>query len=99
MSYVPEEIRQAIARLNRIGQKNPVQVQFLIAENSIDENTIDTLAEKSKNINAIYGQTKEVNFVKTECKRCKRPTEMSKLTRVNNQPVCPECRKQWEFLL
>lgn len=108
MSYVPEEIRQAIGRLDRMGQKNPVQIQFLIAENSVDEKVVNTLTEKAKNINIITGdnerrKTNEIDetteFVATKCKVCGRPTEMKKLKRVAGLSVCDNCRKNMECLL
>jgi len=103
MSYVPEELRQCIDRLNRMGQKNPVQVQFLIAENSVDERVIGTLAEKAKNINVLMGSRKEANetteFVATRCGSCGRLTEMTELKRVMNISVCPTCRKNMECLI
>jgi SWI/SNF-related matrix-associated actin-dependent regulator 1 of chromatin subfamily A len=99
MSYVPEVIRQCIDRLNRMGQKSPVQIQFLIAENSVDEDIIDTLSNKAKNINLIMGDRKEVDFVETRCAVCKRVTEMKKLKRVVKLTVCEACKKEMECVL
>jgi len=111
MSYVPKELEQCIDRLSRMGQKNPVQVQFLVAENSIDERVIGTLAEKAKNINTIMGDRKDgvtneikktkegIEFVATTCQMCKRPTEMTELKRVLKLSVCPTCRKIMECLV
>lgn len=105
MSYVPEEIKQCIDRLNRMGQKSPVQVQFLIAENSVDERTITTIAEKAQNINTIMGERRNertertTEFVATKCKVCGTQTEMTELKRVLNLSVCPKCRKNMECLL
>ena len=99
MSYVPKEIEQCIDRLNRMGQKNPVQVQFLIAEGSVDEKTVGLLAEKSKNINIIMGERRtDAQFVSTKCQVCQKVKEMSELKRVSGIPVCKECRKTLEEL-
>jgi SNF2 family DNA or RNA helicase len=102
MSYVPEEIKQCIDRLNRMGQKSPVQVQFLIAENSVDEKVLGTLTEKASNINIIMGgggAGREAEFVATRCGSCGKITEMTKLKRIMKISVCPECRKNMECLL
>lgn len=96
MSYVPNEIKQAIDRLNRIGQKAPVQVQFLIAEKSIDEDLIDSLTIKAKNINIIMDEQKEVAFVETTCRLCGRSTEIKQLNRVSKIAVCKDCAKEME---
>lgn len=96
MSYVPNEIKQAIDRLNRMGQKNPVQVQFLVAEKSIDEDLIDSLAGKAKNINIIMDEQKEVAFVDTRCRLCGKTTEIKQLNRVSKIAVCKDCSKEME---
>lgn len=96
MSYVPNEIKQAIDRLNRIGQKAPVQVQFLIAEKSIDEDLIDSLTQKARNINIIMDEQKEVAFVDTKCRLCGRSTEIKQLNRVSKIAVCKDCAKEME---
>jgi SWI/SNF-related matrix-associated actin-dependent regulator 1 of chromatin subfamily A len=99
MSYVPNEIKQAIDRLNRIGQKSPVQVQFLIAEKSIDEDLIDSLTQKAKNINIIMDEQKEVAFVDTKCRMCTTLTEIKNLKRVVGMSICPDCQKRMECVL
>ena len=99
MSYVPNEIKQAIDRLNRIGQKSPVQIQFLVAEKSIDEDLIDSLTTKARNINIIMDERKEVAFVETKCHTCKKPTEIKNLKRVVGMSLCPDCQKEMECVL
>jgi len=57
LHYVPGQLRQAIDRCHRIGQKNPVLVQFLVAEGSIDEDIAQTIARKEKIIEQIVKKT------------------------------------------
>jgi SWI/SNF-related matrix-associated actin-dependent regulator 1 of chromatin subfamily A len=45
-SYVPAELSQAIDRLHRIGQRNVVNVQFLVARNSFDQRVTGVLQSK-----------------------------------------------------
>jgi SWI/SNF-related matrix-associated actin-dependent regulator 1 of chromatin subfamily A len=52
-SYVPGENSQAIDRAHRIGQVNPVLAEFLVYENSLDENIILKHIKKSKVIKKI----------------------------------------------
>lgn len=99
MSYVPGEVQQAVDRLARMGQTKPVQAQFLIAENSMDEKVVNTLAEKAKNIRTILDEKGGNNFTQTKCALCKRETEISKTTRVLGRTVCPLCKKEMEFIL
>lgn len=101
MSYVPNEIMQAIGRLDRMGQTKPVLAQFLVAENSMDENLINTLTEKAKNINIILDERRGANqteFVETTCSMCRKVTEMKKLKRLAGMTVCENCRKNMECL-
>jgi len=99
MSYVPNEIKQAIDRLNRMGQNSRVQIQFLIAEKSIDEDVIDSLAGKARNINVIMGEEKGVAFVDTKCKMCNQVTEIKNLKRVSKITVCKDCTREMECVL
>ena len=99
MSYVPNEIRQAIDRLNRMGQKSPVQVQFLVAEKSVDEELINTLSGKAKNINQIMSEEKEVAFVETKCRMCGQVKEIKDLKRAARITVCADCKKEMECVL
>lgn len=96
MSYVPNEIKQAIDRLNRMGQTSRVHIQFLVAERSVDEDLIDTLAGKAKNINVIMGEKKEVEFIETRCRVCGKITEIKELKRVAKITVCKDCTKRME---
>lgn len=52
-SWVPGELDQAAARLHRIGQTNPVHIQHLVFENSVDNAVISTVLEKRKVISHI----------------------------------------------
>lgn len=52
-SWVPGEILQATDRCHRIGQKNAVQVTFLVAQGSVDEYMIHRVVDKMKTINKI----------------------------------------------
>lgn len=99
MSYVPGEIRQAVDRLSRMGQENPVLAQFLIAENSVDEDVINSLTEKSRNINTIMQERRDVAFVETRCGFCKKVTELKKLKRVLKLSVCSDCEKNLRCIL
>lgn len=101
LSYVPEEIKQAIDRINRFGQKSKVHVQFLIAENSEDERIVNTLAEKAKNINQILRERRDeaTGFVKTFCHCCKKEVEVNKLTRILTLTVCEDCKQTMECLI
>ena len=99
MSYVPNEIRQAIDRLNRMGQKSRVQIQFLVAEKSVDEDLINTLADKAFNINTIMNEEKEVAFVETKCRMCGETKEIKNLKRVAKIAVCSDCKIEMECVL
>jgi len=57
LHYVPGHLHQAIDRCHRIGQKNPVLVQFLVAEGSIDEDIAQTVSRKEKIIEQIVKST------------------------------------------
>ena len=60
MSWTPGQIHQAVGRCHRIGQNNPVLVQFLIVEGSIDEDIAATVASKEEVIKQLVKPTKEV---------------------------------------
>lgn len=57
LSWVPGQMRQAIDRCHRIGQKNAVLVQFLVVAGSIDEEMARALGEKEKVIDEIVRKT------------------------------------------
>lgn len=99
MSYVPNELKQAIDRLNRMGQKSRVQIQFLVAEKSIDEDLIDSISTKAKNINIIMDERGDVEFVETKCRVCHKTTEIKNLKRVSKIAVCEDCKKRLECVL
>lgn len=52
-SLVPAEILQAEDRLHRIGQKNNIQIDYLIYEDSLDETIYRYINKKQKNISEI----------------------------------------------
>lgn len=99
MSYVPNEIKQAVDRLNRMGQTKSVLAQFLIAENSVDEDVIDSLTEKAKNINVLMGERGKTEFVETRCQMCRQIIEMKNLKRIAKLTVCENCRKNMECMI
>jgi len=99
MSYVPGEIRQAVDRLNRIGQDKPVLAQFLVAEDSLDEKLINTLIVKAKNINTIMGEKGVTEFIGTKCGICGRTVELKQLKRALTLTVCKQCKKEMECIL
>jgi SWI/SNF-related matrix-associated actin-dependent regulator 1 of chromatin subfamily A len=98
MYSVPGKIKQAVDRLRRIGQERGVLAQFLIAENSVDEKTVDSLVEKSSNIKTILQEKGETQFVKCRCAICRRPKEVSELKRVDDQSICKTCEILSEVL-
>ncbi len=51
--WTPSQLQQATDRLHRIGQKNAVNVIYLVGEDSIDIDIVELLEKKSKVINAI----------------------------------------------
>jgi SNF2 family DNA or RNA helicase len=48
--WVPSANAQAIMRLCRIGQKNPVRARIFSLYNSVDEHVQDTLTRKMKEL-------------------------------------------------
>ena len=98
MYGVPGKIKQAVDRLRRIGQEKGVLAQFLIAENSVDEKTVDALVAKSTNIKTILQDKGGVKFVQCRCAICKKPKEVSELKRVDEMSVCKHCEKLLEVL-
>ena len=48
LPWNPALLEQRIARAHRMGQKNPVQVYLLVTEQTIEENLLVTLDDKSK---------------------------------------------------
>jgi SNF2 family DNA or RNA helicase len=53
---------QSEDRLHRIGQKNAVNVYYLLAENSIDEMIMSMLERKREVTEGITGDNKELDF-------------------------------------
>jgi len=59
-SWVPADIRQAIDRVSRIGMKGDVvNAYFLVAQNTIEEQMIDTLIRKVKVVDEITGDNEK----------------------------------------
>lgn len=52
-SLVPAELLQAEDRLHRIGQKNNILIDYIIYEDSLDENIYRYINKKQRNISAI----------------------------------------------
>lgn len=60
-SYVPGEMDQAIGRLVRIGQTNPVCVDILVHEDSIDEDIMKSLEKKREVRGQLIQRTEGAN--------------------------------------
>ena len=60
----PSSIMQAIDRLHRIGQKNPVTVISLIASNTVDERWDKLIEKKRKMSEQILGDTEQFRLDK-----------------------------------
>jgi SWI/SNF-related matrix-associated actin-dependent regulator 1 of chromatin subfamily A len=54
-TWVPSELYQAIDRLHRNGQENPVLAKILVVEESLDETILKTMIDKNKVIEKILG--------------------------------------------
>jgi SWI/SNF-related matrix-associated actin-dependent regulator 1 of chromatin subfamily A len=61
-AWVPGLMTQSEDRLHRIGQKNAVNVYYLLAENSIDEMIMSMLERKREVTEGITGDNKELDF-------------------------------------
>jgi SNF2 family DNA or RNA helicase len=68
-SYSPSDMLQAEDRAHRIGQEKTVNIHYLSAENTIDEQAIDLLTKKTKILNGVidgkpyqYDHTDEENI-------------------------------------
>jgi SWI/SNF-related matrix-associated actin-dependent regulator 1 of chromatin subfamily A len=94
MTGVPGKIKQAVDRLRRIGQDDTVLAQFLIVEDSIDEEVVNKLIEKSKNINKIMQEEGKEVFVKSSCKMCGKDKELHELKRAAGLSVCMDCGRK-----
>lgn len=99
ISYVPGEIRQAVDRIHRIGQNRRVLVQFIITENSMEEQIIDKLTAKSNNIGDILQEGGMEGFVEVQCYACKNRIKIKNAVRIGKVTVCGKCLKEMEILL
>ena len=99
ISYVPGELNQAVDRIYRIGQTKPVTVQFIVAEDSMEEDIINSVTSKSKNIKTILQEGGEIRFVGVECAYCQERVELKDATRVAQITVCKKCKREMECLL
>lgn len=98
MSYVPGELLQAIDRLCRIGQDNPVLAQFLVAEDSMDEELVNGLTKKAGNIKTVLNDWSDSKFALSKCAACGVEEEFGKLKAAAGMAVCPKCFKKMECL-
>ena len=55
-TWVPAEIEQAIARVDRVGQEKPVTVHFLLAKGSVEQAVWKLLGQKTKMVEAINAE-------------------------------------------
>ncbi|TXH16246.1 MAG: DEAD/DEAH box helicase [Hyphomicrobiaceae bacterium] len=55
LDWTPANMAQAIDRLHRIGQTEKVEVHYLLAENSMDQQIIENLSEKINAISVAMG--------------------------------------------
>lgn len=53
LDWTPANVLQAEDRLHRIGQQNPVQIQFLVTNESLDARIVQVLVEKLQTIQQI----------------------------------------------
>ncbi len=58
--WSPQVVSQAEDRLHRIGQRLPVQIVSLIAENTIEDRVEEALAHKQDIFNGVFGRLKEL---------------------------------------
>lgn len=65
-NWVPGDVKQAIDRAYRLGQKNNVSVYFNIFKNTIDARVWNKLFTKSEIINIILGKDEENIFIDYE---------------------------------
>lgn len=59
--WVPTEIEQAIARLDRVGQKRPVNVYFLQCKDSVEEQVVRALGDKERLITLVNEELRKLN--------------------------------------
>ncbi len=84
LPWVPGELSQAIARLDRIGQTKPISIYFLLAEGTVERHLCDVLDKKQKILGAtldgdenneefdLLGQLEELLLENTKEKKVKR---------------------------
>ena len=56
LPWLSTEFDQAVSRLDRLGQKNPVAVQILLFENSLDQRVFRSMSRKDKNIKEVINK-------------------------------------------
>jgi SWI/SNF-related matrix-associated actin-dependent regulator 1 of chromatin subfamily A len=64
-TWIPGDMAQAADRVHRITQKNAVNVYYLFAPNTVEENILTILQEKTKNIGKIL-DGKDVEFISAD---------------------------------
>lgn len=52
-SYIPSTIQQATSRIVGLGKKGNVHIYYFVVENSIEENIIDILVERTKSFQSV----------------------------------------------
>ena len=60
-SWSPTDMSQAEDRLHRIGQKNPPNIYYLVAPNTIDEAFIQCLTQRRGDLSRIIDGTKDTS--------------------------------------
>jgi SNF2 family DNA or RNA helicase len=64
-SWVPGEINQAVDRCHRIGQKDCVNVQFLVMSESLEEHMLRTVIDKRKTIEEAIEDRSGISYLFT----------------------------------
>ena len=67
-SWLPKDMDQCISRLERIGQKNPVNAYFLTIKNTIESKMMKLLEWKLQNINVILNDNQTLKETKKMAK-------------------------------
>lgn len=72
------DFSQFLARLQRFGQDKSVNVFLIFAENSIDEEIIETISDKSENVKTIIGYFERASDMSKERKKAAKPKAVVK---------------------
>lgn len=60
MPMVPKDFEQALARVNRKGQKRPVRCRIMLCEDSIDEMLYDLVSSKADDIHKVIDRNSKI---------------------------------------